>query len=306
MNTSHDRQRVAIAGSSGLIGDALSSFLRARGDEVVHLVRREPEAPHEVEWDPASGRLDSAALGSLTAAVNLAGAGIGDKRWTDEYKHLLVSSRVDSTRTLATALAELGGDVRLVNGSAMGFYGDRGDDLLDESEPAGSAFLSGLVQQWEAAAAPAVDAGASVAYARTGLVFAAGGMMERVLPLARLGLGGPLGSGRQWWSWITLQDEVRALAHLLDRPDITGPVNMVAPHPERQKDVMRALGRLLNRPAVLPAPRLALQVVLGELSSDILSSQRLDPGVLRTTGFTWEHEDIESGLRFVLDDAART
>ncbi|WP_018156223.1 TIGR01777 family oxidoreductase [Demetria terragena] len=300
---SDTRQRVAIAGSSGLIGDALSSFLRNRGDEVVHLVRREPESPHEVEWDPANGRLDPESLGAVTAAVNLAGAGIGDKRWTDQYKRLLVSSRVDSTRTLATTLAKLDGDIRLVNGSAMGFYGDRGEDVLDETEPAGSAFLSDLVQQWEAAAQPAIDAGYPVAYARTGLVFAGGGMMERVLPLAKFGLGGPLGSGRQWWSWITLVDEVRALAHLIDHPEITGPVNVVAPNPERQKDVMRVLGRLLGRPAVLPAPKPALRLVLGELSSDILSSQRLDPAVLRESGFIWEHENVESGLRFVLRDA---
>lgn len=294
------RQRVAVTGSSGLIGGALSSALHERGDEVVHLVRREPAAAHEVRWDPARGEVDPAALEGITAAVNLAGAGIGDHRWTAAYKRTLLSSRVDTTATLAKALTRLPGPVRFINGSAMGFYGDNGDRIIDESTSAGSGFLPDLVQHWEAAAQPAVDAGAPVAYARSGLVFARGGMMQRVLPLARLGLGGPLGSGRQWWSWISLADEVRALLHLIDHSDITGPVNVCAPRPERQRDVMRVLGSLLHRPAVLPAPKPALRIVLGELSSDVLSSQRLDPKVLRDSGFSWEHEDVEAGLRFVL------
>lgn len=298
-------QRVAIAGSSGLIGGALSSFLRERGDEVLHLVRRPPTAPHEVQWDPTARVLDPSALAGVSTVVNFAGAGIGDQRWDEEYKRLLVSSRVDTTATLATAIADLGGDIRFVNGSAMGVYGDRGDEMLDESASAGRGFLPELVQQWEAAAAPAQHAGAAIAYARSGLVFARGGMMKRVLPLAKLGLGGPLGSGRQWWSWISLHDEVRAMTHLIDHPEVTGPVNVCAPHPERQRHVMRVLGRLLKRPAVLPAPEFALRIVLGELSSDVLGSQRIDPAVLRESGFTWSHEDVEAGLRFVLEDARR-
>lgn len=295
------RQRVAITGSSGLIGGALSSFLQERGDEVVHLVRRDPTEPHERRIDPEQGELEPGALDGVTAVVNLAGAGIGDKRWTDAYKRTLVSSRIDTTATVARALADLDEPVRLVNGSAMGYYGDRGDNVLDETSGPGEGFLADLVREWEAAAQPAVDAGCPTAYARTGLVLAAdGGALERVLPLARLGLAGPLGSGKQWWSWITLADEVRALAFLVDHPEITGPVNLVGPQPDRQRDVMKVLGRLLNRPALLPAPSIALKVVLGELAEDVLGSQRVRPAVLESSEFEWEHSDVQSALRWVL------
>lgn len=295
------RQRVAVTGSSGLIGGALSSFLRDRGDEVVHLVRREPTASYERRIDPERGELEPGALDGVTAVVNLAGAGIGDQRWTDAYKRTLVSSRVDTTSTVARALASLDQPVQLVSGSAIGYYGDRGDNVLDETSGPGEGFLADLVQEWEAAAQPAVDAGCPTAYARTGLVFAAdGGALERVLPLAKLGLAGPLGSGKQWWSWITLADEVRALAFLVDHPEITGPVNLVAPQPDRQRDVMKVLGGLLHRPAVLPAPSIALKVVLGELAEDVLGSQRVRPGMLEAADFGWEHSDVQSALRWVL------
>lgn len=298
--------RIAITGSSGLIGTALSRALTARGDDVVQLVRRPARGPHEVQWDPAAGRLDPAALDGVSAVVNLAGAGIGDKRWTAAYKQTLRASRLDSTGTLVDALTRLDDPVRLVNGSAMGFYGDRGDETVDEDSAPGAGFLADLVVAWESATAPAAAAGIPVAFARTGLVLApSGGLMGRVLPLARLGLAGPLGNGRQWWSWISLTDEVRALVHLIDHPEIVGPVNLSVRVADavRQRDAMRALGRQLHRPAVLPAPSLALQVVLGEFAGDVLASTRMAPKVLQHSGFEWTHSTIDAAMRYAAGHA---
>ena len=205
-------QRVAVTGSTGLIGSALSAFLRERGDEVVRLVRRAPEQPDEVRWDPAARLLDPAALSGVTAVVHLAGAGVGDHRWTPSYQQQILGSRVDGTTTIATALADLGEPVRLVSGSAVGVYGDRGDEVLTEDSSLGGGFLSEVVRAWEAAADPARDAGLSVAHPRTGIVLSPeGGALSRMLPLARLGINGPLGNGRQWWPWISLRDTVAGL-----------------------------------------------------------------------------------------------
>lgn len=296
-------QRVAISGASGLIGSALSTFLRARGDEVVRLVRRQPRDGHEISWDPATRTLDPRQLSGVTAVVHLAGAGIGDHRWTTAYKHEILSSRVDGTATIATALADLGEPIALVSGSAMGAYGDRGDEVLTEDSEMGHGFLADVVRAWESATQPAQDAGLRVVRARTGLVLAPqGGAMERVLPLARLGLAGPLGSGRQYWSWITLHDEIRALAHLIDQ-DLSGPVNVVGVQPLRQAEVMKALGAVLGRPAVLPAPTLALKVIMGEFASDILGSQRVLPSVLTASGFVFDHDTIESAMRWLVNES---
>jgi uncharacterized protein (TIGR01777 family) len=293
-------QRVAISGASGLIGSALSAFLRARGDDVVHLVRRRP-SPGEIGWDPTSRTLDPSDLSGLTAVVHLAGAGVGDHRWTPAYKHEILSSRVNGTATIATALADLGEPIALVSGSAIGVYGDRGERILTEDSAAGQGFLADVVRAWEAAASPAQKAGLRVVLARTGLVLSPhGGAMERVLPLARLGLAGPLGTGRQYWSWITLHDEVRALAHLIDQ-DLAGPVNLVSPQPLRQAEVMKALGTVLGRPALLPAPALALKVILGEFASDVLASDRILPSVLTASGFVFDHDTIERAMRWLVD-----
>ena len=293
-------QRVAISGASGLIGSALSAFLRARGDEVVHLVRRAPRTSSEIGWDPRSRTLNPGDLSGLTAVVHLAGAGVADHRWTPSYKHEILASRVDGTATIATALAGLGEPIALVSGSAIGFYGDRGEEILTEDSEPGQGFLADVVRAWEAATTPAQDAGLRVVHARTGLVLApAGGAMARVLPLARFGLAGPLGTGRQYWSWITLHDEVRALAHLVDQ-DLSGPVNLVSTQPLRQAEVMRALGAVLGRPAVLPAPALALKVALGEVAGDILASQRTLPSVLTASGFVFDHDTIEKSMRWVV------
>jgi uncharacterized protein (TIGR01777 family) len=296
------RQRVAITGSSGLIGSALSAFLRARGDEVVRLVRRPPEEPDEVQWDPAAGVLDPADLEGVTAAVNLAGAGVGDHRWTPDYQQQILASRVDSTTTLVRALVDLGHPVRLVSGSAVGFYGDRGDEVLTEQSAPGEGFLTEVVLAWEAAADPARAAGLPVAFSRTGLVLAAGGgAMARMVPLARVGINGPLGSGRQWWPWISLRDTVAGLVWLVDHPELTGPVNLVGPQPERQRQVASELGRQLHRPALLPAPAFGIRAVLGGFADEVLTSKRVVPNALQDSGFRHTDATVGSAIHAALD-----
>ncbi|HYN28662.1 MAG TPA: TIGR01777 family oxidoreductase [Dermatophilaceae bacterium] len=305
MDGSPGGRRVVVAGASGLIGGALCARLVERGDSVVRLVRRPPAGPGEVRWDPSTRRLDPHVLEGTAAVVNLAGAGVGDRRWTPSYKTEILTSRTDTTHAVAAAVAQSGAPVRLVNASAVGFYGSRGDEELTEDSGIGDGFLAEVVRAWEASTAPAVDAGASVALARTGLVLAAsGGAAGRLLTVARLGVGGPLGRGRQWWPWITLQDEVRALLHLLDG-DLRGPVNLTGPEPARQKDVARALGRALGRPAVLPAPSLALRAVLGEFAGEILASQRVLPQRLLADGFLFEQPTLEAAVEWLLADARR-
>lgn len=294
--------KVAVTGSSGLIGSALVPFLRQRGDEVLTLVRRPPQRAGEVQWDPAAGQLDPVALAGVEGVVHLAGAGVGDHRWTDSYKRQILDSRVDGTRTIARALAQLDPLPRvLVSSSAMGIYGDRGDEVLSESSPSGQGFLADVVVAWEGAADAARTAGIRVAHPRTSLVMAPkGGAFGQLLPLVRLGLGGPLGSGQQWWSWITLPDEVRALAFLLDE-DVSGPVNLATAQPMRQRELTAALGKSAHRPSVLPVPKFALRAALGEFSGDVLTSARLAPDVLTRAGFAFTHPDIDTAARWVLD-----
>jgi uncharacterized protein (TIGR01777 family) len=294
-------QRVAITGSSGLIGGALSASLRQRGDEVVHLVRREPRAPHEVQWDPAARRLDPAALDDVDAVVNLAGAGVGDKRWTTDYRAQILASRVDSTTTVSRAIAEVGGGIRLVSGSAVGYYGDRGEEVLDETSDPARSFLAQVCVAWEAATRAAEEAGAPVAHIRTGIVMAPdGGAMTPILRLARLGLGGPMGSGKEFWPWITLDDHVRAVLHLLDHPEVTGAVNLTGPAPSRQKEIAAELGRALHRPALLPAPTPALRLVVGEFAGEILASARVLPRRLEAAGFAFDHPDLRSAIGWLV------
>lgn len=300
-------QRVAITGASGLIGGALSTFLSRRGDEVLHVVRREPRTGSEIGWDPRHRRLDPAALAGVTAVVNLAGANVGGKRWTPAYKQEIFASRVDGTHTIASALAELGEPVRLVNASAIGIYGtDRGEEVLTEDSQPGQGFLADVVRAWESATKPAADAGLSVAMARTGLVMSPdGGAFERLLTLGRLGLLGPLGSGRQFWSWITLRDVVRAYVHLIDRPEISGPVNLVGPAPARQAEVARAVAARLKRPALVPAPGFALKAVLGEFADDVLGSARVMPSALTASGFTFEQDTLGRAAEWLVEQAER-
>jgi uncharacterized protein (TIGR01777 family) len=294
-------QRVAITGASGLIGGALSSYLVARGDDVRHLVRREARTGSEISWDPAQRRLDPADLEGVDAVVHLAGAGVGDHRWNAAYKQLILSSRTDGTTSVASAVAAHGDRIRLVSGSAVGYYGDRGDELLTETSAPGVDFLAEVTQAWETATHPASTAGAPVAMVRTGLVMArTGGAFDPLVRLARLGLAGPMGSGRQWWPWITLDDEVRAIVHLVDHREVTGPVNLVGPEPLPQKEIVAEVARQLGRPSVVPAPSFALRAVLGEFSSSVTASQRVLPTRLQETGFNWVHDTIASAVASIV------
>ncbi|UTT57937.1 TIGR01777 family oxidoreductase [Cellulosimicrobium cellulans] len=293
---------IVVAGSHGLIGTELLERLRADGHHVRRLVRRAPQTSDEHEWDPDSGRLDPGALAGADAVVNLAGAGIGDHRWTTAYKRTLVTSRTRTTGLLARTLAGLDSPPPVwVQGSAIGYYGDRGAQVLTETSASGDGFLARLVREWEAATAPAEQAGVRVVHARTGIVLSPdGGALGRLLPLLRLGVGGRLGPGTQYWSWITLRDEVAALQHLLTAP-VHGPVNLSSPHPATNAEITRALARALHRPAVLAVPSFALHVALGELASDILGSQRALPTVLEASGFTWSDPVLEDAARQVVE-----
>ncbi|MEU9166137.1 TIGR01777 family oxidoreductase [Streptomyces sp. NPDC048424] len=294
--------RIAVTGSTGLIGSALVRSLRADGHEVVRFVRREPAGGDEARWDPARGYVDPAGLAGCGAVVHLAGAGIGDHRWTAAYKKEIRDSRVLGTAAIARAAAALDEPPAvLVSGSAVGYYGDTGDRVVDEDAPAGQGFLPSVCVEWEAAAAPAREAGIRTAFARTGLVVAReGGAWGRMFPLFRAGLGGRLGNGRQYWSFISLRDEVAALRHIIDTPGIEGPVNLTAPEPLTNRQVTAAMGRVLHRPALLPVPAPALRIVLGELSADVLGSQRARPARLLASGFVFRDPGIEQALRAAL------
>lgn len=295
--------RIAITGASGFIGSALSAYLGERGDEVVHLVRRPTRAAHERQWDPATRHLDPELLADCDGVVSLHGVGIGDKRWTPEHKQDVLTSRTHGTTALAgalAALAERGVRPRWVAGSAVGFYGDRGEEALDEGSAPGEGYLSEVVRAWEGATAPAQDAGISVAHVRTGIVLSPdGGALKPLLLMTRLGVGGPFGRGRAWWPWITLHDEVRALAFLLDHPEVTGPVNLSASRPARQGEVVKAIAKAMHRPSLVPVPPLALRLVVGEFAGDILASQRVEPRVLLESGFTFEHGALENAAAWV-------
>ena len=297
--------RIAITGASGLIGSALVPSLREQGHEVLRLVRRPAEAADEVTWDPTGGTVGEG-LEGIDAAVNLAGAGVGDKRWTRAYKKEIRDSRVLGTITLARAMARLEKKPSvLVNGSAIGYYGDAGPQPVDEDSPAGEGFLADVVVEWEKATSPASDAGIRVVHARTGLVVSAdGGAFGRLMPIFRYGLGGRVGSGDQYWSFISLRDEVRALEFCLHNAELHDAVNLVAPHAITNKDVTKALSASLHRPAFLPVPALALKAALGEFADDILASQNVVPRRLTEAGFTWLDPTIDEALAAAKADVA--
>lgn len=296
--------RVAVAGSSGLIGSALVPVLRQAGHDVVRLVRRPPAAPDEVPWDPDGGSLDAQALGHVDAFVNLAGASL-DARWTPEHKREILNSRVLTTRLLAQTAAAAEHRPALVCASAMGIYGpDRGDEELTEQSSHGAGFLAEVVEAWEAAADPAREAGVRVVHLRTGLVMTRrAGTLQRMLLPFRLGVGGRLGSGRQWWSWILLDDVVAAYRHALES-ELAGPVNVTAPSPVRNAEFVDTLGRILHRPTLLPTPTPALWVLFGrELTREmILSGLRVLPARLEASGFAWSEPELDPALRRALAD----
>ncbi len=298
--------RVAVTGGSGLIGRALVPYLRTLGHEVVRLVRREPVLGDEVRWDAASGRVDpNVADRGVDAVVHLAGAGIADARWTAERRSVLRSSRVEATQALAGELAGWARPPRVVVGaSATGFYGiASGNEWLDEASPAGGGFLAGLTRDWEAAWAPLAAAGVRVVRLRTGLVLSpAGGALAKMLPAFRLGLGGPVGSGGQWWPWVALNDVLDVIARALVDERLSGPVNAVAPEPATSAEFARTLGDVLGRPAVLRAPAWGLRAALGRGLADeaLLAGQRARPAVLLAAGHRFRHENLEEALRAVL------
>jgi len=294
--------RVLISGATGFIGSALAAHLRAAGHDVTALTRH-PRGPQDIAWEPASGRIDAERLEGFDAVVHLAGESLAKGRWSPARKQQMRASRVDATALLARTLAARARRPGvLISASAVGIYGDRGDQPLDESSSTGAGFLSDLARDWEAAAGPAEAAGIRVVHPRLGLVLdPAGGALEPLLPMARLGLGGPLGSGRQWWSWVTRDDVIRALAFLIEDPRMTGPVNVVAPGAVRQREFARMLGRVLHRPAFVPAPAFALALMLGEMAGAmLLAGQHVRPARLTAAGFAFRDPALEPAFRRLL------
>lgn len=298
--------RIAITGSSGLIGSALAKQLQRHNHDVVRVVRRAPR-PGEARWNPTEGTIESATLEGLDAAVHLAGAGIGDHRWTPQYKREILDSRTQGTTLLARSLAQLDKPPRvLLSGSAIGFYGPRGAELVDESSPAGTDFLADACVQWESAAIQAREAGIRTVFLRSGIVLSPdGGALRKQLPLFKLGLGGRFGSGQAWQSWISLTDEISAIEYLLTS-DLQGPVNLTAPNPVVNADFAKILGKVLHRPAMLAIPALGPKLLLGsELATALLfSGQRVSSSKLRDSGFRFAHDTLESALRDMLHKPA--
>ncbi|MGJ6961537.1 TIGR01777 family oxidoreductase [Streptosporangium sp. G11] len=296
---------IIVTGSSGLLGSALVRALRDDGARVVRLVRRVPEGDDEAFWNPAKGVVERAALEGAEAVIHLAGAGIGDRRWSEGHKGEVVRSRVEGTRTLAGALAGLTArPATLLSGSAIGFYGDTGDVAVDETAPAGAGFLAqNVVVPWEAETAPAEEAGIRVVRLRTGLVLSGrGGMMSQLLPVFKVGLGAPLGSGRQYWSWISIDDWVLAVRHILENPEISGPVNLTAPEPVTNAEFTKALGAALHRPTMpLAVPGFVLRAAIGEFADEgVLTSQRVLPRRLLDSGHAFRHMRLDEALAAVL------
>lgn len=294
--------RIAVTGSTGLIGSALVRSLLVDEHEVVRLVRpgaqtgRREDGTIGVAWNPAERQIDAGALEGIDGVVHLAGAGVGDKRWTSSHKNQIMESRRLGTSTLARALAGLDRPPSaLVSASAVGYYGQTGDQPVTEDAPAGADFLAEVCRVWESSADPAREAGIRVVHPRTGLVFdRSGGAAAKLLPLFRLGLGGKLGSGRQWWSLISLADEVGAIRFLLEKDEISGPVNLTGPTPVTNAQLTAELARQLKRPAVVPVPSFALRIALGEMAVEVIGSQRVLPSALERAGYRFRHPDLTS------------
>jgi hypothetical protein len=296
--------RVAVAGASGFIGGALAPSLIAEGHDVVRLVRRDPRGAGEVGWDPGRGRIDGAALDGVDAVVNLCGENIAEGRWTAAKKERLRASRVVPTRLLAETLAARASRAPrvFVSASAVGYYGDRGDEWMTEDSPPGRCFFGRLSVEWEAATEPAARVGIRVVRLRTGIVLgAAGGALRKMLLPFKLGLGGVVGPGTQYMSWIALDDLVGAIRHVIGHDDVAGPVNAVAPGPVTNAELTRTLARVLRRPAVLPAPAFALRLAFGEMAdAALLASTRVRPARLLASGYRFRFPELEGALRHVL------
>ena len=291
-------QRIAITGASGLIGSALVGHLKSEGHTVQRLVRRATVAPDEIQWDPKTGYVDIEALRGVDAVIHLAGVGVGDKRWTKRYKSEILNSRLLGTTAIANAVAEVKPQV-FISASAIGWYGDSGNRAVVESDSVGNDFLAAVCREWEGAADLAGDV--RTVKLRTGLVLdPTGGALGRMLPLFRFGLGGKLGSGKQWWSWITLHDVVRAIIFTLEHP-IAGPVNLTTPNPVTNQEFTAALARAMNRPALFPAPAIALKIALGGFASEVLGSKKVMPNALSDAGFVWDYPHITNALTALID-----
>ncbi len=287
--------KVLITGASGFIGTALASALRNRGDEVVLLSRG--SSGSGPRWDITEGYIDPDALDGINAVVHLAGASILPP-WTKAKKRRILDSRVQGTDLIARAVADSGTPI-LLTASGMDYYGDRGDDLLTESEPVGSGFMAEVSSAWEAAAAPAVAAGSRVCHFRTSLALdGSGGSLPLMMLPFKLFVGGPIGGGRQWWSWISIDDEVRAILHLLDQDGIRGPVNLASPNPVRNREFMAALGKAMGRPSWFPTPGILVKALIGKGPADslVLESKRVVPEVLQNTGFAFSYPAIEEAM----------
>ena len=291
-------QRIAVTGASGLIGSALVGHLKSEGHTVQRLVRRATVSPDEIQWDPKTGYVDIEALRGVDAVIHLAGVGVGDKRWSKRYKAEILNSRLLGTTAIANAVAEVKPQV-FISASAIGWYGDSGNRAVVESDSAGNDFLAAVCREWEAAADLA--SGVRTVKIRTGLVLdPTGGALGRMLPLFRFGLGGKLGSGKQWWSWITLHDVVRAIEFALVNP-ISGPINLTTPNPVTNQEFTAALARAMKRPALFPAPAMALKIALGGFSSEILGSKKVLPNALSEAGFVWDYPHITNALTALID-----
>jgi uncharacterized protein (TIGR01777 family) len=290
---------VAIAGSSGLIGSGLVYALRATDHRVVRIVRRAPSNADELFWNPDTGEFDADALNGVDAVVNMCGVNVGAKRWSGAFKQSLRDSRIDPTDVLAAAVVDAGVGV-LVNASAVGYYGDTGSSITDETAPQGRGFLAQLCRDWEAATAPALQAGARVVLTRTGLVLSPrGGVFGRLRPLFSLGLGARLGNGRQYMPWISLEDQVRALLFVIFNEELSGPVNFTGPAPVTNSEFTAAMGRTLNRPTPMMVPGFALRTLLGEFADEgLLGGQRAIPAALERAGFEFRHNTVGEALAY--------
>jgi uncharacterized protein (TIGR01777 family) len=292
-------QRIAITGASGLIGTALVGHLKSEGHTVQRFVRRPVVAPDEIQWDPKTGYVDIEALRGVDAIIHLAGVGVGDKRWSKKYKSEILNSRLLGTTAIAHAVNEVKPQV-FISASAIGWYGESGNRSVIESDRVGDDFLAAVCREWEGAADLVTDV--RTVKIRTGLVLdPTGGALGKMLPLFRLGLGGKLGNGKQWWSWITLHDVIRAITFLLEK-NVSGPVNLTSPNPVTNQEFTSALARAMHRPALFPAPAIALKIALGGFSSEILGSKKVVPQSLTDAGFTWDYPHITNALTALIQE----